>query len=155
MRKEVCRRICLWLAVIGSLTLMSSFAAPAAFASEEEEIPTIDKESVSGITTTNVILQAQVSPHSGNGADYQFQLVTDPEEYASEILCPEPPFGVLLCIGPAAEGVLPIRYVFKEATLVSLDLSSIGVTLQPGTTYHYRVLAARSAVTEDTIEWEP
>jgi len=152
--KEARRRICLWLAVIGSLALMSSFAAPAAFASEEEELPTIDKESVSGITSTNAILEAQISPHSGNGADYQFQLVTDPEEYPSEILCPKPPYGHAFCVGEYAEGVLPIRYVFEEAKPVSLDLSSIGVTLQPGTTYHYRVLAARSAVTEDTIEWE-
>jgi len=152
MRKEVCRRTCLWLTVLGSLALISSFAAMAAFASEP---PTIEEESVSGITSTSAILEAQVSPHSENGADYQFQLVTDPEEYASEILCPEPPFGHALCLGPVAEGVLPIRYVFEEATPVSLDLSSIGVTLQPGTTYHYRVLVARSALTEDTIEWEP
>jgi hypothetical protein len=152
--KTACRRICLWLAIIGSLALMSSFAAPAAFA-EEEELPTIDKQSVSGITSTNAILEAQISPHSGNGADYQFQLVTDPKEYASEILCPYPPEPWPLCIGPVAEGVLPIEYVAGEATQVSLDLSGEGgVTLQPGTTYHYRVLVARSALTEDTVEWE-
>jgi hypothetical protein len=151
MKMEFCRRTCLWLSVIGSLVLMSSFATTVAVASEP---PSIDKESVSGITSTNAILEAQISPHSENGADYQFQLVTDPEEYASEMLCPEPPRSVFLCIGPVAEGVFPVEYVFEEATPVSLDLSSEGVTLQPGTTYHYRVLAARSAPTEDTIEWE-
>jgi len=134
---------------------MSFFAAPAAFAEEGEELPTIDKQSVSGVTSTNAILEAQVSPHSEHGADYQFQLVTDPEEYVPEILCPYPPEWPILCIGPAAEGVLPIEYVAGEATQVSLDLSGEGgVTLQPGTTYHYRVLAARSALTEDTVEWE-
>jgi hypothetical protein len=28
------------------------------------------------------------------------------------------------------------------------------MTLKPGTTYHYRVLAAKAKVTEDTLEWE-
>jgi hypothetical protein len=146
-----------WSLRIGAaipVVLALLFSPSAAFAEEEEGIPTIDKESVSGITSTNAILEAQISPHSWNGADYQFQLVTDPEEYAPEILCPYPPSGLFLCLGPAAEGVLPIEYVFKEATPVSLDLSGEGVTLQPSTTYHYRVLAARSAITEDTIEWE-
>ncbi|HET7483764.1 MAG TPA: hypothetical protein VFJ64_00140 [Solirubrobacterales bacterium] len=50
---------------------------------------------------------------------------------------------------------MPVEFVFEEATQVSLDLSSVGVTLQPGTPYHYRVLAARAIRTEDTIEWEP
>jgi hypothetical protein len=41
------------------------------------------------------------------------------------------------------------------ATLgASLDLAGAGVTLQPGRTYHYRVLVARRVQTEDTIEWE-
>jgi uncharacterized repeat protein (TIGR02543 family) len=130
---------------------MSSFAATAAFASEP---PSVDKESVSGITSSDAILEAQISPHE-HGADYQFQLVTNPEEYASEILCPEPPEPGPLCIGPVGEGALPVEFVFEEATPVSLDLSSVGVTLQPGTMYHYRVLAARAIRTEDTIEWEP
>ena len=38
---------------------------------------------------------------------------------------------------------------------VSLNLAGAGVTLQPGTTYHYRVLVARRVQTEDTIQWEP
>jgi hypothetical protein len=117
-------------------------------------VPSIESESVSGITSTNAILEAQINPHEIRGADYQFQLVTEPEEYASEILCPNLLEDVILCIGPVAEGVLPINYAWKQPTQVSLDLSSIGVSLRPGTTYHYRVLAARSALTEDTTEWE-
>jgi len=151
MKKEVCRRTCLWLTALGSLALTSSFAAPVAFASGP---PTIDKESVSGITSTNAILEAQVSPHGGS-AYLQFQLVTDPEEYVPEIFCPYPPESGPLCLGEYAEGALQIRRVFKEATLESVDLSSIGVTLQPGTTYHYRALAATAILSEDTIEWEP
>jgi hypothetical protein len=121
--------------------------------------PTIDSESVSGITSTNAILEAQVSPHGGS-ADVQFQLVTDPEEFASEILCLyPPPESTPICLGDEyGEGVLPILNLWKEPHQVSLDLSDpeVGsVTLQPSTTYHYRVLAATAIFGEDTIEWEP
>jgi hypothetical protein len=131
---------------------MSSFAATPAFASEP---PAIEEESVSGVTSTNAILEAKVSPHGGFGAYVQFQLVTNPDEYASEILCPYPPEPGPLCIGEFAEGALQIRRVFKEATRESFDLSEIGVTLTPNTTYHYRALAARALPSEDTIEWIP
>jgi hypothetical protein len=130
---------------------MSSFATTGAVASGP---PLIEEESVSGITSTNATLEARINPN-GFRAHYQFQLVTDPEEYASEILCPEPPRSLAFCIGEYAEGALSIGFIFKEITTVSLDLSSEGVILQPGTTYHYRVLAARAIPSEDTIEWEP
>jgi uncharacterized repeat protein (TIGR02543 family) len=151
MKREFCRRTCLWLAVIGSLALMSSIATTVAVASGP---PAIEEESVSGITATNAILKAQINPNGGR-AHYQFQLVINPDEYASEILCPEPPRSFALCIGEYAAGALSIGFIFEEATPVSLDLSSEGVTLQPDTTYHYRVLAARTIPTEDTIQWEP
>jgi hypothetical protein len=138
--------------VLGSVALMSSIAAPAAAA----EPPSIDKESVSGVTSTNAILEAQISPHSEEGAQVQFQLVTNPEEFASEIYCPYPPEPGPLCLGEYAEGALPILNPFKELQLVRLNLSEdIGVTLTPNTTYHYRVLAARAIFGEDTIQWEP
>ena len=147
------RCACRWLVVVGSLALMSLLATTTAFASEP---PSIDKESVSGITSTNAVLEAQISPHSEEGAQVQFQLVTDPEEFASEIYCPYPPEPGPLCLGEYVEGALQIRYVFEEAHLVKLDLSEdVGVTLQPNTTYHYRVLAARAIFGEDTIQWEP
>jgi hypothetical protein len=152
MKREFCRRLCLLPVVLGSLALMSSFAATAAFASGP---PTIEEESVSGITSTNANLEVQVSPHGGFGAYVQLQLVIDPEEYASEILCPYPPEPGPFCLGEFGEGALPILRFFKEAQRVSLNLSEdFGVTLQPGTTYHYRVLAARAITSEDTIEWE-
>ena len=115
----------------------------------------IEEESVSGITSTNANLEVQVSPHGGFGAYVQFQLVTDPKEYASEILCPESLEAGPVCIGEFAEGALPILRPFKEATWVRLNLTkNVGVTLTPNTTYHYRALAARALPSEDTIEWE-
>jgi hypothetical protein len=139
----------LLLVAIGALALASLLFVATASASGP---PLIEEESVSGITSTNATLEARINPN-GFRAHYQFQLVTDPDEYASEILCPEPPRSLGFCIGEYAEGVLSIGFIFKEVTTVSLDLSSEGVTLQPGTTYHYRVLAARAIPSEDTIEW--
>lgn len=117
--------------------------------------PSILGEAVSNVTEHDAMLEAQIDPHEA-GAYYQFQLVADASEYASEILCPEPPFQgpSQPCIGTHAGGVLPIASVGGEAGSVSLDLSSAGVRLQPATTYHYRVLTARAIQTEDTIEWE-
>jgi hypothetical protein len=125
--------------------------------------PTIQSESASRITQTDATLEAQINPEADQAGDYaQFQLVRDPSEYPSEILCPATPHpGADGCIGAHSESALPIAWVCgsceQEATTrpVSLDLASAGVTLQPGTTYHYRVLAARRVQTEDTIEWEP
>jgi uncharacterized repeat protein (TIGR02543 family) len=138
-------------AVLGLFALAFLFSATAAVASAP---PSIESESVSGITSTDATLEAQIDPHEGN-AFYQFQLVTNTGEYASEILCPEPPETELACIGTSAAGALPIGFLFEGETQASLALSSAGVTLQPGATYHYRVLAARAVQTEDTIEWEP
>lgn len=117
--------------------------------------PSILGESVGNVTEDNATLKAQIDPHQA-GAYYQFQLVADASDYASEILCPEPPFPgpFLPCIGTHVSGVMPIGDIQGDAGPVSLDLSGVGVRLQPATTYHYRVLAARAIPTEDTIEWE-
>jgi hypothetical protein len=139
---------------------------PAVFGASEDfttpTSPSIEGESVSNITSTDATLEAQINLHEAPaGVHYQFQLVTDPSEYASEILCPptlQP--GTDSCIGPKGSAALPIGFLpgntlQPSATLgASLDLASAGVTLQPGRTYNYRVLVARRVQTEDTIEWE-
>jgi hypothetical protein len=124
--------------------------------------PSVESESVSNVTPTDATLEAEINLHQAPaGVHYQFQLVSDPSEYASEILCPptlQP--GYSGCIGPQASGALPIGFLpgntlQPSSTLrASVDLAGAGVVLQPGTTYHYRVLAARAVQTEDTIEWE-
>jgi len=135
---------------VGALMLASMLGVSTASASTP---PTIESESVSGVTGTNAILEAQIDPHESN-AYYQFQLVENTGEYASEILCPEPPEPGPLCLGPPAAGALPIGFLFEGEMQASLKLSSAGVTLTPGATYHYRVIAATAIQTEDTIEWE-
>jgi hypothetical protein len=119
--------------------------------------PVIAGESVSGVTGTNATLEAQINPE-GQNVHYQFQLVTNSSEYASELECPEP--SSTICVGTHVQGALPIGLVWGNlenplaAQPVSLDLAGAGVKLEPGTTYHYRVIAAPSVPSEDTIEWE-
>ncbi|HEY2052353.1 MAG TPA: hypothetical protein VGH14_00285 [Solirubrobacterales bacterium] len=118
-------------------------------------------ESVSNVTATDATLEAEIEPQGASaGSYYQFQLVTDPGTYATEILCPptlQP--GYSGCVGPQGTA-LPIGWVPGNlenplATQpVHLDLADAGVTLEPATTYHFRVLAARAVQTEDAIQWE-
>jgi len=124
--------------------------------------PTIDSESVSHVTSTDATLEAEINLHeAGAGAYYQFQLVNDPSEYASEILCPvKLPPATDGCDGTQSASALPIGFLPGNTAQPGVDLSaildlaSVGMTLKPGTTYHYRVLVARRVPTEDTIQWE-
>ena len=121
--------------------------------------PVIAGESVSGATGNDAKLEAQINPQ-GQNVRYQFQLVKNPSEYASELECPEPGKSGEICVGTHVAGALPIGLVWGNlknplaAQPVSLDLESAGAKLKPGTTYHYRVIAAPSVPSEDTIEWE-
>jgi hypothetical protein len=129
--------------------------------------PSIEGESVSHVTPTDATLQATIDPESlERGAYYQFQLVASPSEYLPVFACPSEgfPANTSFCAGPLASqsGALPIGSI-AAGTLgeaVRLDLSaprswwSGTTTLKPGTTYHYRVIAARAVPTEDTIQWE-
>ncbi|HWB69413.1 MAG TPA: hypothetical protein VG518_05500 [Solirubrobacterales bacterium] len=146
--------------------------------------PSIQGESVSGITETDATLNAQITPgmwgHEGDefdevGAYYQFQLVEDPSEYRPEIGCPDlsaaPPS--VQCLGPMLlEGLygeapavgpfdfdstdLPFDSLGGElaSQSVGLDLQDAGTELMPRTTYHYRVVTVLRAPGVDTINWE-
>jgi hypothetical protein len=138
---------------VSNLSSAQTFAASA-------ELPVIESESASHVTSSDATLEAQLNPNGHN--DWaQFQLVEEPSYYASEILCPESPSpGFSGCVGPHSATALPLEFVPGNAAhpepfeIVSLDLASAGVTLKPATTYHYRVLAAPAVQTEDTIQWE-
>ena len=110
------------------------------------------------ITPTDATLMADIrAPSGGRGAYYQFQIDSEASEFAAELLCPSklPPASDG-CDGASSATALPIGYVSPEPPpgSVSLDLASAAVPLQPGTTYHYRVIAAPAAMTEGTIQWE-
>ena len=138
------------------------FGGDQTFTASSEEPPTIVSEGVSNITATDATLEAAIEPRAWHGAHYQFQLVKEASEYASEILCPptlQP--GTDGCVGSQGANALPIGWVPGNlanplaAQTVQLDLTSAGITLKPSTTYHFRVIAARAVQTEDTIQWEP
>jgi len=118
--------------------------------------PAIESESVSNITATDATLEAQITL-GAHGAYYQFQVVSESGEYRSEIACPlrDELKATDGCQGPEVKGAT-IGYIppGSSAQSVSLDLATAGMTLQPGTTYHYRVLAATKIQTEDTLQWE-
>jgi hypothetical protein len=122
-------------------------------------LPSIESESVSHITSTDATLEAQINPE-GHSVRYQLQVVSNPDEYRSEIVCPPHPGPPFVCIGEQVAEALPIGSIPGNTLQpgvdysASLDLASAGMTLQPGTTYQYRVIAARSVQTEDTIAWE-
>ena len=124
--------------------------------------PAVGGESVSNITSTDATLEAQINPQGlPRGVDYQFQLVKNTSEYLGELVCAEDgvvqPVGVPGCLDPPGwpSGTIPLGFVGGSGDKpVSLDLASVGVTLQPNTTYHYRVLAAKSLDGEDTVGWE-
>jgi hypothetical protein len=123
--------------------------------------PLIEWTNAWNLTPTDATLGAGIDPAGlPRGAYYQFQVVKNTSEYLSEIACP--PWAEFKGIdgcgpGPEVEGALPIGSVpdGTKGETVTVDLASAGITLKPGTTYHYRVLAAKALQTEDTLQWEP
>lgn len=158
------------------LIALSAFSFALLATGAQAAPPSIESESVSGVTTANAVLEADIVPgdlegdNEGlGGAWYQFQLVADPAEYWPEVTCPEedPESEIAIqCLGsvwtpPQASaarrpGDLPTKKLSAsyEPRSVSLDLQSVGVVLQPGTTYHYRVIAVEGTPEDwDTIRW--
>jgi len=119
--------------------------------------PTIEGESVSGVSPTNATLEAEIDPNGASaGAFYQFQLLPDPGEAPTELACPSsPPSGYSVCAGAQDSGALPLGWMSGgEAQTVTLELASAGVTLSPGRKYFFRVLVADRVFSEDVAEWD-
>jgi hypothetical protein len=145
---------------VAALVAVLSFAlaAPALAAGP----PVIEGEGASHVTQSDATLEATINTEPAR-AWYQFQLVSSPGEYQSSFACPErrietgAPLGPP-CLGPPPiAGSLPISFLERASggQAVSLDLTGAGRTLSPGTTYHFRVIAANLVQTTDTIQWEP
>jgi hypothetical protein len=139
--------------------------------------PAIFGEGVSGVTETDAVLEATIIPghydawpewEEAGGAYYQFQIAKDPSEFWPEVTCPEenPKSPVNGCIGPYGilDGPFPVASIERrpgdlptirlggstQPQQVSLNLSSAGVSLEPSTTYHYRVIAVELVPTVDS-----
>ncbi|MFI5005659.1 MAG: hypothetical protein ACHQE6_11670 [Solirubrobacterales bacterium] len=160
------RRPLRWLIATAGASLAFAVLPPVALAGPA---PTIESESVSHVSPTDATLEAQIDVENlEHGAYYQFQVVENTSEYLPELACPEPsvqldghdgcgipgPGG-----GHPTPGALPIGFIPSntmepaKSASVSLDLAVGGMTLQPGTTYHYRVLAVERVQSEDTLDW--
>src|SRR4051812_497853 len=140
-------------AIVASLFLASGVAQGAS------EPPAVIDESASQVGSSGATLEATLDPGSAlAGAYYQFQLSEFPTEFPDELNCPTPenPGPFLPCSGPEAAGALPIGQIAHGdgSAPVALDLADAGVTLEPGTTYYFRVVVAAAVGSEDTIEWE-
>jgi hypothetical protein len=143
-----------WVAAaLAGIVLACSFLTALASAASA---PSIAGESVSSVTPTNT-LEAQINPQGAPaGVFYQFQLLHDPGEAPTELACPSSLPGYSVCAGPEDADALPLGWIpGTEAKRVSLDLASAGVSLEPGRTYYFRVLAADRIFSEDVAEWEP
>ena len=127
--------------------------------------PAVESESDSDVTEHGATLEAKINSEDlPEGAYYQFQVVENTNEYLPGLTCPVPLLPPYQddadCDSPDSSphtpGALPLGYIAKgpEGQSVSLSLAAAGVTLQPGTTYHYRVLAAKRVQSEDGVDWQ-
>jgi hypothetical protein len=112
--------------------------------------PSIESESVSNITPTDATLEAQIDTEVSY-TGYWFQIDTNSSYDFTQADCPFEFPGYAECdsirVGePLPAGLVEPRPEYIQASSgdqpVRLDLAGIGTTLQPATTYHYRVLAA-------------
>ena len=147
------------LATIGAAVSVAVLPAAALATSS----PSIEWTNAWNLAPTDATLGAGIDPVGlSDGAYYQFQLVKSTSEYLPEMFCSEG--GVAQPAGRGCGGnwgtppeVIPLGGKVKRSNgqQVSLDLAGAGVTLQPGTTYHYRVLSAKALAEEEGgIFWE-
>ncbi len=142
--------------VVASTSHGTSYGADSTFttlsqtpSSGGETQPSIDSESVSNIGERNATLEAQIDPN-GRYTGYEFQIDTTGSFDFSGPVCPfsfpgDAECDAILASGETMPGgVEPKPQYMAAATgaeTLTLDLASIGVVLEPGTTYHYRVIA--------------
>ena len=155
-------RGCLALLATIGVALSIAVLPAVAFASSS---PSIEWTNAWNLTPNDATLGAGIDPAGlPHGAYYQFQVVKNTSEYLPELACPEPSLQLNSddgCNSPDSPlqptaGALPIGFIAKgaEGQSVSQSLTDAGITLQPGTTYHYRVLAVKRVQSEDGVNWQ-
>ncbi len=115
--------------------------------------PAVDAQWVAGVTSTKATLHAEINPN-GLEAKYMLQLDTTGKfKFHQNDGCVLHPPGTF-CTMAIVEGdplppglVQPTEHTLdasNDSQHVSVSMASIGATLQPNTTYHYRAIAANS-----------
>lgn len=113
--------------------------------------PVIESESASNVTATDATLNATINTN-GYYTSYEFEVDTNGSYGYTQMVCPLPLPGSAQCMAIIDGYAPPITEPGPESIpagsgvqTVSLDLASIGATLHPGVTYHYRVIAANTS----------
>ena len=134
MTRSHVTRISQTTAAVVGVVLASLIGAAAASAASQ---PSIEAVSVSHITATDAILEAQIDPN-GLETTYEFHLTSPACQKAWPLVGP--------CFA-ISDRPLPGGTISAQSgdQTVSLDLNSVGVTLQPDTWYEYAVTASNSA----------
>ena len=106
--------------------------------------PSIESESASHITPTDATLEAQINPN-GAATAYFFEIDTIRSDNFTHPNCPFGPCESITVGPPLPAGLIepPLEEIpaLTGSQSVKVDMASIGATLQPGTTYFYRVIA--------------
>lgn len=142
-------RLLLWIS-LG--TVSAALAIPAGALAVP---PTIDRQWVSGVTSSDATLYAEINPN-GLQTHYELQIdTTGSFKFAQTSSCPLS-LAPMWCLAVMVPGdplppglVQPPEFILPAGTTsqqVSVNMASIGATLQPGTTYHYRAIAANGEV---------
>lgn len=136
----------MWPAVL----VVAACALLAGPASAAAAPPTIESEWVTGVTEHNAVLHATINP---NGTLTQYKLQFD-ESGTYHFYHPDcgvlhvPGLAYCQHVTPGDERIEPPEGSIPaggDAVEVSVDLASIGATIEPNTTYHYRAIAANGA----------
>jgi hypothetical protein len=109
--------------------------------------PFIVSESASHIAEHDATLEAQINPNGLESA-YEFQIDTNGSYNYTKPVCPLGECEAISVGEPLPAGLVEPQPQYIPAgsgdQTVSLDLASIGAVLQPGTIYHYHVIAANN-----------
>lgn len=113
--------------------------------------PSIESESASDVRENDATVEAEINPNGAYTA-YEFQIAASSDYNYPHMVCPLSLPGFVQCDAISGDESLPPGLIREpgQASIpadagpqsVSLDLADIGATLQPDTTYHYRVIAA-------------
>jgi hypothetical protein len=139
-----------WYQLVASNSEGIAYGALVNFTVAAAGAPSIESESVSQLTSTDATLEAQINPN-GRYTGYEFQIDTNSSYDFTQPNCPFELPGYAQCESIRVGEPLPTGLVEPQpeyipagsgSQSVSLNLASIGATLRPSMTYHYRVLAS-------------
>jgi hypothetical protein len=135
---------------LAAFVAVSCLAWGLAASAQASPVPVIESESATHIESTDVTLEAKIDTH-GLYTAYELQIDTNGSYNYTKADCPLPVPGFAQCESITDGPPLPSGLVEPQPEhipagsgdqMVSLALAGIGATLQPSTTYHFRVIVS-------------